>query len=138
MNPRILAFVVLILALSVAPVSGLGEHDVLLKRAFNAVAMAEDAGGDVASLLVDINMALEFIRAGGVENIAEAERILEAVILEAGKARDAGVRHGNIAAAKAILVVSVLVALSALTWRYGSRVFWKAWLVTKRGWVVEN
>lgn len=112
------------------------DLETLSGEAFTAIVEAEDAGGEVDELLTQLNYAFMLVEEGSAENLTEARRVLEGVLVEAEVIRVAGVREGNLNAGVAIVKVVVLVAAAAVVWLRGDDYFWRLWRRTKDGFVV--
>ena len=103
--------------------------------AFEAVSSAEAAGGDVSKLVEALNFALVLIEEG---DYSEASRLIDGVINASPILEGVSIQAQNVNLVVTGATVLVLLGLSFVTWIYGSRVFWRAWLFTKKGWVVEK
>jgi len=113
-----------------------------LAEAFEAVAEAERMGGDVSDLVVWLNEAVKLIEEGeacGNESlIGEAFLKAEAVIAEAPVLGEEGAASVRMRMIQNGVVLGVVVVLAVVVWRYGSRVFWRLWVKSKRDWRVKT
>ena len=109
--------------------------DTRFVEAFNAIAEAEAAGGNVTRLIDMMNTAVT-LRDEGRET--EAESMLTMIQSEAETERLTGVQGDRIALLKTVAAAGVLLGLSAAVWLRGSEALWDVWLRSKRGWEVER
>ena len=103
-------------------------------EAFHAVEDAELRGGDVASLVVELNEILELIEIGGEAELLEAATRIEAVKGDAialGMVGEEGAQAQLVESALILLAASVL---SLLVWRFAPRLIWRYWLRSKGEW----
>jgi hypothetical protein len=102
--------------------------------AFEAVAEAEKAGGDVSHLVEELNHAVKLLEASGGEELLEAESKIQDVLEAASVVKEEGIaftQHRQILAG----IVFIFLAVAAVAvWRFAPRVFWLLWLRSKRGW----
>ena len=108
-----------------------------LERAYEAVAEAERAGGDVSGLVDELNQALELLEVGGEDSLAEALSKVDSVLTEAPGAMQAGIVATQLRYTKTAAVVGLLGFSAVLVWRYGPRIFWSIWLRSKKSWRVH-
>ncbi len=102
--------------------------------AFEAVAEAEEAGGDVSHLVEELDHAVKLLEAGGGEELLEAESKIQDVLEAVSDVKQEGIvstQHRQIMAGTILVVLAVV---AAVVWRFGPRVFWLLWLRSKRGW----
>lgn len=134
---KIVYLFLLLLMSQVVPVMGQTPSELRssLVVAFKGVTAAEAEGGDVSELIEDLNFSLVLIEDG---EYLEASTLIDSVINVSPILEGMSIQAQNVKFAVTGAIVFVLVALSALTWFYGSRVFWRGWLYTKKGWVVEK
>ena len=64
---------------------------VRLLKAFEEIAEAEKKRGDVGGLVNELNHALDLLKKGGAINLAEAESIVEAVLVEITMVEEQGI-----------------------------------------------
>ena len=108
-----------------------------LYDAFEAVAVAENVGGDVSELVLDFNMLISSLE-NGVLDSEDVERIVTDLVSQASLVERSGIRETQYNYVVAGSVVLVLLVSSGLVWVYGSRVFWSVWLRIKSGWIVKR
>jgi len=112
-----------------------------LAEAFVAVAEAERLGGDVSELVDELNQALILLEKGEMRNdevrLSEALSKVKDVIARAPVVGQGGLAAMQARTVQSWLVVSVVVALGVIVWRYESRIFWRLWVRSKRGWKVK-
>lgn len=128
-----LVFPVVCSAVDVEEVS-VDEVRVKLVDAFESVAEAERAGGDVSQLVEELNDVVRLLEAEGDEELPEAESRIEHVLAAASEVKQEGImltQHRQITAG----CILILLAVSAtVVWRFGPRVFWLLWLRFKAEW----
>jgi len=112
-----------------------------LATAFEGVAEADAKGGNVTTLVVELNDALALLERGEANGdeglIRDAISKAEEVTAEAPIIAKQGEEAAQARLVEALLVLG-LVAISVMViWRYGSRIFWKLWTRSKRDWRVE-
>ena len=137
----LLSLTLLMATVSVAGINCYGFSDdfrVLLEEAFQATVRAETAGGDVSRLVEDINKAINLLSSENVDAHNQAKALLESVLSNAPIVEGAGSSAQKLQLLTAGVIVSALLALTLLAWRFGSRLFWDLWLRFKRGWVLEK
>ena len=103
-------------------------------EAFQAVEDAELRGGDISSLVVELNEILELIEIGGEAGLLEAASRFEAVKDDAialGMVGEEGAQAQLIESALILLAASVL---SLLVWRFAPSLIWRLWLRSKGEW----
>jgi len=109
-----------------------------LARAYVVVSGAEAAGGNVTALAWRLNEAAALINAGGGDNLAKADGVINEVLAAAPQVQSAGAeRITNRYIATGVVLV-VLVVVGVAVWLRGSRWYWGAWVRAKRGWRVER
>lgn len=122
------------------PVLALSQGDLRSEAAtaFAAVSRAEAAGGNVTRLVGDLDRAVRLIDAGGEADLVEADALIRGVEAAASSVESGGAQSRTMRYVETGFVLVVLAAAAALVWLYGSRVFWRLWIRTKRGWRVEQ
>ena len=103
-------------------------------EAFQAVEDAELRGGDISSLVVELNEILELVEIGGEAGLLEAALRIEAVKDDAialGMVGEEGAQAQLIESALILLAASVL---SLLVWRFAPRLIWRFWLRSRGEW----
>ena len=142
MKKRFLFTVLLFIGLSSIPHAHpqIGEADLRERMydAFQAVVVAENAGGDVSELVQELNAIITLLETGGAVDPAVFESIIVELISQASQVQRSGVSETRQSLIISGSVVLVLLASAGLVWFYGSRVFWSVWLRIKRGWVVKR
>ena len=138
-NHRLLFFIVVVAfcLFSSCMVNAQVDLDQLTMGAFTAISEAEDAGGEIDDLLVQLNMAILLIESGTDVNLTEARVLLNDVLVDAEAVRVAGVAEGNANAVVAVIKVVLLVGLAVGVWLRGDEYFWRLWRRTKQGYLVE-
>ena len=145
-----LAFVPILLLFllpRMAPAYATGEESsnearAKLTEAFEAAAEAERVGGNVSSLVVELNEAVSLLESGEASG---NETLISEAIMKAERVVDLAPQVGREGAAAAqartyqtIAFVGVLIVLALVVWRYGPRLFWDLWIRSKRDWVVKT
>ena len=106
-----------------------------VEDAFNAIAVAEEAGGDVSGLIDELNSAIVLLEEGRVD---DAQVIIDRVLVMADVARVRGQRQTLNQGVVAVAVAGVFVGLAVLVWLRGDAWFWRFWGYTRRGFVVDE
>lgn len=113
-----------------------------LAEAFEAVAEAEGAGGDVSGLVEQLSEAAILLERAGVEGDEGLLRDLllkvEGVIAEAPVVAQHGAAEEQARMVWSWFVVGLVAVLAVIVWRYEPRVFWRLWVRSKRGWKVKS
>ncbi len=109
-----------------------------LARAYEAVAAAEAAGGNVTVLAWRLNEAASLIDAGGDAKLEDAGRIIDEVLAAAPSVQAAGEERIMTRYIVTGIALVILAAAGVLVWFRGSRWYWGAWLRVKHGWRVER
>ncbi len=142
MKKRILFTALLFIGLSSIPHAypQIGEAELRERMfdAFQAVVVAENAGGDVSELVQDLNAMITLTETDGAVDPAVFESYVVELISQASQVQRSGVSETRQSLIISVSVVLVLLASAGLVWFYGSRVFWSVWLRIKRGWVVKR
>ena len=125
-----LVFLVL-LGLLVPSVSG----QTSVEDAFNAIVVAEEAGGDVSGLIDELNAAIVLLEEGHLD---DAQAIIDRVLIMADAARVRGSRETLNQGVVAVVVAGVFVGFAVLVWLRGDAWFWRFWGYTRRGFVVDK
>ncbi|MDP2900226.1 MAG: hypothetical protein Q8O47_04590, partial [Candidatus Bathyarchaeota archaeon] len=74
----------------------------------------------------------------GEADLVEADALIRGVEAAASSVESGGAQSRTMRYVETGFVLVVLAAAAALVWLYGSRVFWRLWIRTKRGWRVEQ
>jgi len=109
-----------------------------LAQAYEAVAAAEAAGGNVTVLAWRLNEAASLIDAGGDVKLDDAVVIIDEVMATAPSVQAAGEERITTRYIVTGVVLVLLGAAGVLVWFRGSRWYWSAWLRARRGWRVER
>jgi len=109
-----------------------------LAQAYEAVAAAEAAGGNVTVLAWRLNEAASLIDAGGDVKLDDAVVIIDEVMATAPSVQAAGEERITTRYIVTGVVLVLLAAAGVLVWFRGSRWYWSAWLRARRGWRVER
>ena len=133
----------LVLSILEAP---LGYEDQLvqsIRNVYSRLAEAERRGADVHDAALKLKKALELVSAAE-ENPEDREALLSKarelvqevnssipLLIEEGERR---IFWRNV---MIVTAVSLVIAFSGLTYYYGPRVFWNAWLRIRSRWVIE-
>lgn len=111
------------------------EVRINLVEAYEAVAEAEEAGGEVSGLLERLNDALGLMEQG---RFGEADIIVAEVLSRAPLVESTGAQGERYRLAVGVGTAVALVSLAAVSWLFGSRFIWRVWLRSRRGWVVRR
>jgi len=106
-------------------------------EAFKAILAAENAGADVSGLVSRFNEALGLAQEGNSESLLEAQEIFDEIMAQAADLQGEAARQGNLNAAIAVVKVVVLIVVAGVVWVKGDEWFWRLWLRTKKGYVLE-
>jgi hypothetical protein len=115
-----------------------GELRSSLGAAYAAVSRAEASGGEVDGLVSKLDEAARLIDSGSEANLGKAQGLIVDVASAASVVGSQGVRSKSIMYKETGVALTTLAALAFLVWRFGSRVFWAAWLRGKRGWRIRS
>ena len=117
------------------------EAKTKLATAFEGVAEADAKGGNVTTLVVELNHALALLERGEANGdeglIRDAISKAEEVTAEAPIIGKQGEEAAQVRLAETFLVLSLLALSAVIVWRYGPRVFWELWTRSRRDWRVE-
>jgi hypothetical protein len=102
--------------------------------AFEAVAEAERAGGDVSHLVEELDHAVKLLEAGGGEELLEAESKIQDVLEAVSDVKEEGISSTQHRQIMAGIVLFFLAVAAVAVWRFAPRVFWLLWLRSKRRW----
>jgi len=111
-----------------------GRSDLLV--VFEAVEIAEKQGGEVSELVDELNLIIRLVEAGDSVGLSEVESRIVEVLSQAPIVGDMGARRVQFMRVKVGVLLGLLLASAVLVWRFGPRVFWSAWIRSKRGWRV--
>lgn len=137
-----LAFLFLSLLLStclIVPIYAKSNNELRIElgAAFVKVAEAELMGGNVSTLVQDLNLAAILIGIGDETSLKLAEDVIQSVSVLAVEKKSEGIQAINQQHMVMGAVLVVLIVSAAIVWFYGSRVYWSLWIRTKKGWRVE-
>jgi len=115
-----------------------------VQNVFILVFEANEAGGDVEDLVMDLNVALDLLNQAKVSDvsqarsfIAQAMEILERVEGLAPIVRDEGIKLRQSERVMWILLLLVLVIGGVVSYFYGPRLFWSLWLKMRKDYIVR-
>jgi len=113
-------------------VSLVSEANTKIASAFEGVAEADAKGGNVTSLVIELNDALTLLEKGEADGdeglIHDAISKAEEVIAEAPIIAEQGEEVAQARLVETLLVLSLLAISAVIVWRYGSRIFWELWM----------
>jgi hypothetical protein len=109
-----------------------------LSAAYSTVEKAEASGGDVGPLVSTLDQAAQLIDSGSSGDLIKAQGLIADVSSAAPSFASQGTQSTTMLYLETGVSLAILGALAVLVWRFGSRVFWAAWLRGKRGWRVES
>lgn len=119
-----------------------GDVEEMLLDAFRAVSTAGETGGNVTSLIADLNDAIELIDAA--ENTGNAS-LVEAAVLHIHSVMEAApsAAQTGVAASQMRLLtlgasLSGLAFAAFVAYKYLPIVFWRLWVQSKKDWKVET
>ena len=143
--PAMLALICLLVFACITPASAgrvsPQEAKTKLYEAFEAIAEAERMGGNVSSLVAELNEALRILEVGEASGdyalIHEAVLKAESIISLAPHIGREGAAAAQTRILQNIAVLCLLAASALLTWRFSPRLFWSLWLRSKHGWRVR-
>ena len=104
--------------------------------AFEAVEDAERRGGDVSSLVDELNRVLDLMEGGGEAELVEASSRIDCVkegAMESGRVGEEGVQSQLVLSGLILLVTCVL---GFLVWRLMPGLVWRFWLRSRGEWRV--
>jgi len=120
------------------------EVVIKVQNVFKLVSEANEAGGDVENIVMDLNVALDLLYQVKVRDvsqarsfIAQAMEILERVESLAPMVRDEGIKLRQSERVMWILLLLGLVIGGAASYFYGPRLFWSLWLKMKKDYIVR-
>lgn len=141
----LLAAPLLVVSSQPAPANGV---EAKMTNAFVAVSEAEHNGGNVSSLVVELNRALGLAvlanqtQARNPQSAqqlnAQAEAIASQVVVQAGDAASSGAAAARQAELVAVVEGSALAAVGAVILVKIPDMFWAFWLRTHRKWKVRS
>ena len=105
-------------------------------EAFEAVEDAERRGGDVSSLVDELNRILELMEDGGQAELMEASSRIDGVkegSMELGRVGEEGVQSQLVLSGLILLATCVL---GFLVWRFMPGLVWRFWLRSRGEWRV--
>ena len=112
-----------------------------LAESFKAVSEAERMGGNVSSLVSELNAAIALLEEGessGDETlIREASMRAEHVLAEAPEAGSEGVAGAQLRIYQNVAILSSLAVLAFVVWIFGPRLFWGLWKRSRHDWRVK-
>ena len=138
--------VILLVSLRVASIPApdvvsIDEVRAKLARSFKAVSEAERMGGNVSSLVSELNAAIALLEEGessGNETlIREASMRADHVLAEAPEAGREGTAGAQLRIYQKVAILSSLAILAFVVWIFGPRLFWSLWTRSKRDWRVK-
>lgn len=110
-------------------------------EAFKAVADAEEKGGDVIPLVIELNSALDLIREAEFTKdealMKEALIGLDEVIEKAPKVGQQGIAASRWKQINTIVALGIEVSLALIAYIYAPQAFWKIWIKVKGKWRVK-
>ena len=119
-----------------------GEVEEMLLDAFRAVSTAGEAGGNVTSLVVDLNDAIELLAEAentGNASLAEAAVLhIQSVMEVAPSVAQTGVAAGQMRLLTLGVSLSGLAFAAFVAYKYIPLVFWRLWIRSKKDWKVET
>ena len=146
LTKKFMLCVMLVLLILLMVEASMGYEESLtqsIREVYSKLANAEEKGADVSEVAHKLEKALELVRAAQ-ENpedrevlLAEAMKIVDEVnssiplLIKEGEQR---IFWRNVTIA---FSASLVVALAALTYYYGPRLFWESWLKLRSHWIVE-
>jgi len=108
------------------------EAEDKLIEAFKAIAEAERMGGNVSSLVAELNEAIRLLEEGETYKneslIDEAFLRAESIISRTSEVGREGAVEVQARVFQGVIVIVVFVALALVVWRYGPRLFWRLWV----------
>ena len=134
------AVILMMLASSSVFVAGAltqGDLRPSLGVAYTAVSRAEASGGDVGGLVSKLDEAARLIDSGSDNDLNRAQGLIVEVSLAASEVGSQGAQSKSMQYIETGVALAVLSVLAVMVWKFGSRVFWVAWLRGKRGWRIK-
>ena len=110
--------------------------DERLAEAYVAVREVSESQGEAGPLVELLNQAIAEAERGVEPSVVLAH--LDAVIQLAAEERARSIEAYNYGVAGAVIQAAIALALVYATWRYFPRIFWRAWLRLRGGWLVEH
>ena len=118
-----------------------------VQAAFSASQSAERQGGNVSSLIAQLNRALTLIQQASAENatnptqaaadLANATKIAQDVTVEAASITQMGISATQAADFRSIVTASAVVVAAVLIYLFGGRVYRRLWLRVYKDYVVR-
>lgn len=153
-RPLVLCFVLILVALSSSTVhasaaspSDFSNTNSAINSAFATTFSAEKSGGNVSSLIAQLNTALALVQKAESENatnptqarldLSNATSIANLVSSESYSVAQEGQSSVNFRNAESISGAVVIVILAALAYLYGGMVYRRSWLYIYRNYVVK-
>jgi len=109
-----------------------------LAKAYEAVALAESAGGDVHNLITTLNEAARMIPGASQTQLENAKSLIDSVQTHAPQVQTQGAQRITNRLIFTGASITVIAFLAAILWIRGSKWFWEAWLRVHRGWRIER
>ncbi len=118
-----------------------------VQSAFAAAQSAERQGGNVTSLIAQLNGALALIQKASAENstnptqaaadLANATKIAQSVTLEAASVTQMGISSTQAADLRSIITATGIAVAAVLIYLFGGRVYRRLWLHIYKDYVVR-
>jgi len=150
-----IAFTLIVILISTAPISSheatgeqFGTANNAVNSAFSAVYRAEQNGGDVSALVEKLNDAVSLIQKAVAENatdpnaatadVSNATTIAQTVSLNSTFVSASGSMARQLRLAQSLGTVITTLAIAALAYLRGDRVYRRLWLYVYRNHVVKK
>jgi len=151
----LITITLIVLVISATPISSheatggqLATADNSVNRAFSAVYYAEQNGGDVSALVEKLNVAMSLIQKAVAENatdpsaattdLSNATTIAQTVSLNSTFVSASGSMARQLRLAQSLDTVITTLAIAALAYLRGDRVYRRLWLYVYRNHVVKK
>jgi hypothetical protein len=147
----VLAVLVLALSVAAAPTARAQTSSQVraqIGEAYVAVLQAEQSGGNVTSMVAQLNSALSLVQQADSINgtdpsqaqalYSQASSIAGQVIQSAPAVASAGAAATSTAETYLAVETVVLAGLAVVAYLYTPRIFWSLWLRVHRGWRVKK
>ena len=112
-----------------------------IAEAYKAVAEAEEKGGDVSSLLVELNSIIDLVREAESKKdeakMSEASARLDEVIEKASEIGDLGLAAAQRRQNATTLALGAELSVALIAYIYAPRAFWRIWIKVKGRWRVK-
>jgi hypothetical protein len=127
---------ILVLGFGVAIVGGQVSVSDQIIDAYLALAEASHVGGDVSSLVDELNSIIMVVDLGDY-NVVEVSGALNDIMAEANLLAEAAESENTLGLVLTCANLVVVLVLGYFVWRYFPSYYWRIWLRLRGDWIVE-